>query len=141
MMSALLNYMIEQDAKLSARRTLDTMRYVLNRWNPNHTEPINSHDLHLFLCDERHGTLTAEQKEFIRMRRAEMQRTYEAAVFRLLQLDEMLKQKYVSSLCDFCMTVLSKPIPESEATFMHQAQQNTPCTLFPNEPGTDTPKK
>ena len=62
MLMQMIECMIEQDPSLSARRTIDMRRYIVNRWNRTHEEPIDEDAVALFLCDENRGTLTDEQR-------------------------------------------------------------------------------
>ena len=82
--------MIEQEPMLFLQRTLDTQRYIINRWNECHEVPINADALRLFLCDEHCGDLREEQKAFARRCRDEMRNVYGAVVLRLLLCEEML---------------------------------------------------
>ena len=41
MLMQMIDYLIEQDPSLSARRTIDVRRYIVNRWNRTHEDPIN----------------------------------------------------------------------------------------------------
>ncbi len=66
MLMQMIDCMIEQDPSLSARRTIDMRRYIVNRWNRTHEEPIDEDGVALFLCDESRGTLTDEQRLFAR---------------------------------------------------------------------------
>ena len=140
LLCTLLNGAVDQDAVLSAMRTLDTKRYTLNRWAQTHTAPIDANDLHLFLCDERRGKLTAEQADFVRERRAEMRNIYENIVFRLLQPNEMHRQKLVSDVCDFCMTVLDTPFPTGNVADQRQRPQEPLCAILSDGTSQDTPK-
>ena len=58
MLMQMIDCMIEQDPSLSARRTIDMRRYIVNRWNRTHEESIDEDGVALFLCDESRGTLT-----------------------------------------------------------------------------------
>ena len=71
MLMQMIDCMIEQDPSLSARRTIDMRRYIVNRWNRTHEDPINEDAVALFLCDENRGTLTDEQRIFARECREE----------------------------------------------------------------------
>ena len=66
MLMQMIDCVIEQDPSLSARRTIDMRRYIVNRWNRTHEDPINEDAVALFLCDENRGTLTDEQRIFAR---------------------------------------------------------------------------
>lgn len=41
MLMQMIDCLIEQDPSLSARRTIDMRRYIVNRWNRTHEEPID----------------------------------------------------------------------------------------------------
>ena len=43
MLMQMIDCLIEQDPSLSARRTIDMRRYIVNRWNRTHEEPIEFH--------------------------------------------------------------------------------------------------
>ena len=72
MLMQTIDCMIEQDPSLSARRTIDMRRYIVNRWNRTHKESIDEGGVALFLCDENRGTLTDEQRIFARECREEI---------------------------------------------------------------------
>ena len=72
MLMQMIDYLIEQDPSLSARRTIDMRRYIVNRWNRTHEESIDEDGVALFLCDESRGTLTDEQRLFARECREEI---------------------------------------------------------------------
>ena len=72
MLMQMIDCLIEQDPSLSARRTIDMRRYIVNRWNRTHEEPIDEDAVALFLCDENRGTLTDEQRIFARECREEI---------------------------------------------------------------------
>ena len=55
MLMQMIDCMIEQDPSLSARRTIDMRRYIVNRWNRTHDESIDEDGVALFLCDESRG--------------------------------------------------------------------------------------
>ncbi len=61
MLMQMIDCMIEQDPSLSARRTIDMRRYIVNRWNRTHEESIDEDGVALFLCDENRGNLTDGQ--------------------------------------------------------------------------------
>ena len=61
MLMQMIDCLIEQDPSLSARRTIDMRRYIVNRWNRTHEEPIDEDGVALFLCDENRGNLTDDQ--------------------------------------------------------------------------------
>ena len=41
MLMQMIDCLIEQDPSLSARRTIDVRRYIVNRWNRTHEESID----------------------------------------------------------------------------------------------------
>ena len=73
----MIDCLIEQDPSLSARRTIDMRRYIVNRWNRTHEDPIDEDGVALFLCDESRGTLTDEQRVFAKECREEITACYE----------------------------------------------------------------
>ena len=91
MLMQLIDCMIEQDPPLSARRTIDMRRYIVNRWNRTHEEPIDEDGVALFLCDENRGNLTDEQRLFARECREEITACYRNAVFQMFQCGEMMR--------------------------------------------------
>lgn len=102
MIHEMINQMIEQAPFLSVRRTNDTRRYIITKWNESHNEPLDEGELSLFLCDEKYGSLTDEQKAFARECRGEMRSVYAAVVFRGLQYCEMLRCGMVNDLSNYC---------------------------------------
>ena len=90
------NLIVDHDPMTVAIRTQDTMLYIQSEWDKHHAEPIDKGDLHKFLCDERHGNLTEEQKAFARQHRDEMRNVYGTMVCRLLLCDEMLRRNMVA---------------------------------------------
>ena len=42
MLMQMIDCLIEQDPSMSARRTIDMRRYIVNRWNRTHEEPIDA---------------------------------------------------------------------------------------------------
>ena len=83
MLMQMIDCLIEQDPSLSARRTIDMRRYIVNRWNRTHEEPIDEDGVALFLCDENRGTLTDEQRIFAKECREEIKACYRNAVFQM----------------------------------------------------------
>ena len=83
MLMQMIDCLIEQDPSLSARRTIDVRRYIVNRWNRTHEESIDEDGVALFLCDENRGTLTDEQRIFARECREEIKACYRNAVFQI----------------------------------------------------------
>lgn len=92
----MIDCMIEQDPSLSARRTIDMRRYIVNRWNRTHEDPIDEDAVALFHCDENRGTLTDEQRLFARECREEIKACYRNAVFQMFQCGEMMRRHLVS---------------------------------------------
>ena len=90
------NLIVDHDATTVAMRTQDTMRYVQAEWNKSRAEPIDAAELHKFLCDERYGDLTEEQKEFVRLRRDEVRSAYAGMVCQLLLCEEMMRRNMVT---------------------------------------------
>ena len=97
----MIDRFIEEDLSLSARRTADTRRYIVSRWNAEHDTPMDEDAVMLFLCDETQGPLTDEQRAFAKERRAEMFACYRAMVTRLLLCGEMMRLHLVSGPEDF----------------------------------------
>ena len=52
MWQQMIDRFIEEDLSLSARRTADTRRYIVSRWNVEHDTPMDEDAVMLFLCDE-----------------------------------------------------------------------------------------
>ena len=96
MIISLANLIVDHDPMTVVQRTQDTMRYVQTEWDKSHAEPLDTAELHKFLCDEHYGDLTEEQKTFVRLRRDEMRSVYGAMVYRLLLCEEMLRQNMVA---------------------------------------------
>ena len=96
MIISLANLIVDHDAAAVAMRTQDTMRYVQAEWNKSHEEPIDTAELHKFLCDEHYGDLTEEQKVFVRLHRDRMRNAYGAMVCPLLLCGEMLRRNMVA---------------------------------------------
>ena len=101
MRASIMDEIISQEPALSVRRTLDAKHYILNRWNETHDTPIDESAVMLFLCDERCGGLTDEQRAFANDGRATIYAKYRSAVFRLFLYREMLQTRQVSGLEDF----------------------------------------
>lgn len=83
MLMKMIDCMIEQDPFLSARRITDMRRYIVNRWNRTHEEPIDEDGVTLFLCDENRGNQTDEQRIFARECREKIKACYRNAVFQM----------------------------------------------------------
>ena len=98
MMQQLANHIVDHDPMTVLRRTNDTMRYIRWAWNKDHAAPIDEEKLRLFLCDERRGNLTDEQKAVARQCRDEMRGVYEEMYLRSLQCVIMLERGIVSDM-------------------------------------------
>ena len=107
MLMQMIDCLIEQDPSLSARRTIDVRRYIVNRWNRTHEESIDEDGVALFLCDENRGTLTDEQRIFARECREEIKACYRNAVFQMFQCGEMMRRHLVSGPEEYCRIFLS----------------------------------
>ena len=106
MLMQMIDCLIEQDPSLSARRTIDMRRYIVNRWNRTHEEPIDEDGVALFLCDENRGNLTDEQRTFAKERCAEFEYCNQVTAYRLLQCGEMMRQHLVSGPAEYCRIFL-----------------------------------
>ena len=106
MLMQMIDCLIEQDPSLSARRTIDMRRYIVNRWNRTHEEPIDEDGVALFLCDENRGNLTDEQRTFAKERCAEFEYCNQVTAYRLLQCGEMMRQHQVSGPAEYCRIFL-----------------------------------
>ena len=102
MIISLANLIVDHNAAAVAMRTQDTMRYVQAEWNKSHEEPIDTAELHKFLCDERYGDLTEEQKKFVRLHRDKMRSAYAGMVCQLLLCEEMLRRNMVPDFQSNC---------------------------------------
>ena len=107
MLMQMIDCMIEQDPSLSARRTIDMRRYIVNQWNRTHEESIDEDAVALFLCDENRGTLTDEQRIFVRECREEIKACYRNAVFQMFQCGEMMRRHLVSGPEEYCRIFLT----------------------------------
>ena len=105
--------MLERDPLLSVMATVDKRRDIVSKWNSTHTEPMDEDAVTLFLCDDRQGNLTDEQRSFAKERRAEMECCDQLTVYRLLQCGEMMRQRLVSGPEEYCRIFLP--------------QHDTPC--------------
>ena len=101
MLMQMIDCMIEQDPFLSARRTIDMRRYIVNRWNRTHEESIDEDGVALFLCDENRGNLTDEQRKFAKECREEIKACYRNAVFQMFQCGEMMRRHLVSGPAEY----------------------------------------
>ena len=106
MLMQMIDCLIEQDPSLSARRTIDMRRYIVNRWNRTHEESIDEDGVALLLCDENRGTLTDEQRIFARECREEIKACYRNAVFQMFQCGEMMRRHLVSGPEEYCRIFL-----------------------------------
>ena len=102
----MIDCMIEQDPSLSARRTIDMRRYIVNRWNRTHEKPIDEDAVALFLCDESRGNLTDEQRIFARECREETKACYRNVMFQMFQCGEMMRRHLVSGPEEYCRIFL-----------------------------------
>ena len=101
MLMQMIDCVIEQDPSLSAQRTIDMRRYIVNRWNRTHEESIDEDGVALFLCDENRGNLTDEQRAFAKERCAEFEFCNQVTAFRLFQCGEMMRQHLVSGPAEY----------------------------------------
>ena len=108
MWASIMDEIISQEPTLSVQRTLDAKHYILNRWNKTHDTPMDESAVMLFLCDERCGGLTDEQRAFAKVGKAAVYADYLSTVFRIFLYREMLQTHQVSGLEDF-FRVLSPP--------------------------------
>ena len=114
MLMELIDELIERDPIWLSWRTKDTQNYIINCWNQTHNTPIDSEAVHLFLCDERRGSLTAEKRSFARERKAEIQEGYRKSVFRLLQLADVPPAGLAKNPAEF-LQLLTPPKDRREA--------------------------
>ena len=113
----MIDRIIEQDPSLSARRTIDMRRYIVNQWNRTRDESIDEDGVALFLCDESRRTLTDEQRIFARECREEIKASYRNAVFQMFQCSEMMRRNLVSGPEDYCRIFLPQcAAPQQQAT-------------------------
>ena len=63
-----LGRIIQEDPNLCAMAMVDKRKYIINKWNASHSEPIDEDAVALFLCDENRGNLTDEQRAFAKER-------------------------------------------------------------------------
>lgn len=101
MMQQIANFIVEHDPMMVLRRTADTVRYTRWAWNKGHTDLIDEEELRLFLCDERRGDLTDEQKAVARRCRDEMRSVYEEMYLRSLQCAIMLERGMVPDVSTY----------------------------------------
>ena len=95
-MQQITNLIVDHDPMTVLRRTTDTVRYIQWAWQKSHADSIDEEELRLFLCDERRGDLTDEQKTVARRCRDEMRSVYEEVYLRSLQCMIMLERGMVS---------------------------------------------
>lgn len=96
MLTQVLDRMIEQNPVLLAQRTADARRYIVSRWKQEHDSPINQEAVALFLCDEKQGALTEEQRIFAKEKRAEVFACYRSVVLRMFLCGEKMRLHMVS---------------------------------------------
>ena len=101
MMQQLANFIVDHDPMMVLRRTHNTVCYIRWAWNKDHGEPINEEELRLFLCDERYGDLTDEQRAFARQGRDKMRSVYSTAVLRMLLCNEMMCRGMVPNISTY----------------------------------------
>ena len=90
MINKLAMNLVDYDPMAVAQRGIDTRRYTQWVWSRSHTDPIDEEQLCLFLTDESYGDLTEEQKSVACTCRDQMRSAFGAAVFRMIQFDEMM---------------------------------------------------
>ena len=117
MLMELIDELIERDPIWLSWRTQDTQNYIVNCWNWTHGTPIDNEAVHLFLCDERYGNLTEEQRSFAKERKAEIHEKHRRAVLRLLQLAEVPPAGPAKSPIEF-LQFLAPPKARREAPCM-----------------------
>ena len=101
MMQQIANFIVEHDPMMVLRRTYDTVHYIRREWNKDHADPIDEEEFRLFLCDERRGNLTDEQKSIARRGRDEMRSVYSTAVLRMLLCNEMMFRSMVPDISTY----------------------------------------
>ncbi len=92
---------VDYDPMAVARRSVDTRQYTQLVWSRSHREPIDEEQLCLFLADEHYGNLTEEQKSVARTCRDQMRAVYGAVIFRMLQVDEMMRRGMIPDFRTF----------------------------------------
>jgi len=115
MMRELLHNAVDGDPISALRRREDTIRYIVARWNEAHEQPIDRSELGLFLCDERYGDLTEEQRSFARECKAEMREVYAEALFGLLRYLRMQSRGMVSDFADYKRIFMTEPMAGGKA--------------------------
>ena len=101
-----LGRIIQEDPNLCAMAMVDKRKYIINKWNASHSEPIDEDAVALFLCDENRGNLTDEQRAFAKERCAEFEYCNQVTAYRLLQCGEMMRQHLVSGPAEYCRIFL-----------------------------------
>ena len=101
MMQQIATFIVDHDPMMVLRRTHDTVRYIQWAWNKDHADPIDEEKLRLFLCDERCGDLTDEQKAVARRCRDKMRSVYAELCVRLLQSEIMLEHGMVPDISTY----------------------------------------
>ena len=101
-----LGRMIRKDPNLCAMAMVDKRKYIISKWNANHSEPIDEDAVALFLCDENRGNLTDEQRAFVKERCAEFEFCNQMTVYRLFQCGEMMRRHLVSGPEEYCRIFL-----------------------------------
>ena len=101
-----LGRIIQEDPNLCAMAMVDKRKYIINKWNASHSEPIDEDAVALFLCDENRGTLTDEQRIFAKECREEIKACYRNAVFQMFQCGEMMHRHLVSGPEEYCRIFL-----------------------------------
>ena len=114
-MRELLHAAVDGDLMLSLRRREDTIRYIVARWNEAHEQSIDRLELGLFLCDERYGDLTEEQRSFAKECKTEMQKVYAEVLLDLLLCYEMQRYGMLSDFTDYKRIFLIEPMSEGKA--------------------------
>ena len=107
MLMQTLSGMIEEEPYLSAMATVDRRKYIVSKWNASHTEPMDEGAAALFLCDEKCGALTDEQRAFVKECRAEFDHCNQITVYRMLQCGEMMRRHLVSGPEEYCRIFLT----------------------------------
>ena len=102
MMQQIANFIVDHDPMVVLRRTYDTVRYIRWEWQKSLADPIDEEELRLFLCDERSGNLTDEQRAFARRCRDGMRSVYAELCVRLLQSEIMMECGMVPDSSTYC---------------------------------------
>lgn len=107
MLMQTLSGMIKEEPYLSAMAAVDRRKYIVSKWNASHTEPMDEGAVALFLCDEKCGALTDEQRAFVKECRTEFDHCNQITVYRLLQCGEMMRRHLVSGPEEYCRIFLT----------------------------------